>query len=259
MANKPWTRAEVLIAINLYCQLPFGQFTQGNSTIKKIAPLLGRTPSSLAMKLCNLASLDPVITSTGRKGLEGASKLDKTTWEEFIANPDAIGYESQLLVDQLTGQSSDITEVATEDEHTTDYSADTISTTVQVRVRQSFFRKSILSSYNNQCCMTGISEPRLLIASHIVPWKDNPKQRLNPANGLCLSALHDKAFDIGLITVTPDYLIQVSPALRSQAQNGIAKDYLLGLHGQKITMPSKFAPHRDFLAYHQEHVFRQSE
>jgi len=54
------------------------------------------------------------------------------------------------------------------------------------------------------------SIPELLIASHIIPWARDDKNRMNPANGLCLNALHDKAFDKGLITITPDFVVRIS-------------------------------------------------
>ena len=81
-ARKNWTRQQHVIALYLYNKLPFGLFHQHNSEVIKYSKLIGRTPSALAMKLCNLASLDPVITSSGRKGLQGASKADSLIWQE---------------------------------------------------------------------------------------------------------------------------------------------------------------------------------
>lgn len=66
---------------------------------------------------------------------------------------------------------------------------------VQVRINQARFRKSVLTSYNATCCISGLQHEKLVIASHIVPWRMDSKNRLNPQNGLCLSALHDKAYD----------------------------------------------------------------
>lgn len=79
---------------------------------------------------------------------------------------------------------------------------------VHVRVGQNYFRNAVLSAYESRCCMTGISVPEFLIASHIKPWKssDDKKEKANPRNGLCLNALHDKAFDLGFITVDKDTL-----------------------------------------------------
>lgn len=68
-----WSRNQLLIAFNLYCQMPFGKMDSRNPEVIKYAGIIGRTPSALAMKLSNIASLDPEITSTGRSGLKGAS------------------------------------------------------------------------------------------------------------------------------------------------------------------------------------------
>ena len=78
---------------------------------------------------------------------------------------------------------------------------------VKVRVNQYFFRKTILAAYNNTCCITGINKPELLIASHIIPWSENEELSVNPLNGLCLNAIHDKAFDCGLIAIRTDLMI----------------------------------------------------
>lgn len=66
--------------------------------------------------------------------------------------------------------------------------------------------------------MTGISISELLIASHIKPWKvsNNEDEKTNPRNGLCLNALHDKAFDRGLITIDKNYKIIVSSKLKEK-------------------------------------------
>ncbi len=58
----------------------------------------------------------------------------------------------------------------------------------------------ILTSYGAKCAVTGVEEPKLLVASHIMGWSEDAAQRLNPRNGILLNALHDKAFDRHLIT-----------------------------------------------------------
>lgn len=257
MAN--WTREQVLVALNLYCQLPFGKLHNRNPIIIETAKLIGRTPSSLAMKLTNLASLDPVITGSGRTGLPGASALDIAIWEEFKNSPDKVGYESQVIVDALASEDAALALLSSQsepEEFTTNYFGETTTAKTTVRVKQSFFRKAVLSSYKSRCCMTGINHPSLLIASHIVPWAKDEHNRLNPANGLCLSALHDKAFDRGLITVTPDFIIHASKALHDIETNPLAQDYLLALEGRRITPPHKFEPHKDFLSYHSSEIFK---
>lgn len=253
-----WTRDQVLIALNLYCQLPFGRLHYRNPEIIEVASKLGRTPGSLAMKLTNLASLDPVIVESGRRGLSGASALDRGVWQEFQADPDKVGYESQVLMDVLVSGSQSLVDLASEADElevAPNYRAETTTATVTVRVKQSFFRRSVLSSYDSTCCMSGIRHPSLLVASHIVPWSKDEHNRLNPANGLCLSALHDKAFDRGLITVTPDLRILVSSALREAETGEMAASYLLSLDSVVMRLPKKFAPDKEFLRYHNDVIF----
>ena len=96
-----WTREHLLIALNLYCKLPFGSFDRNNAVVKEVAAKMGRSPSSLAMKLSNLASFDPVHRARGVKGLAGASKLDQVMWNEFQANTLVLGEESEQLLHDL--------------------------------------------------------------------------------------------------------------------------------------------------------------
>jgi len=83
MAPLNWSRDQSLVAFSLYWRLPFGRFHSNNPEIIKYAALIQRTPSALAMKLSNIASLDPAILMTGRSGLKAASKMDKALWQEM--------------------------------------------------------------------------------------------------------------------------------------------------------------------------------
>ena len=96
-----WTREALLIALNLYCKVPFGQMHRNNPVIRELASRMGRTPSSLSMKLCNSASLDPVHAARGVGGLTGVSKQDKMIWDEFQANPVTVGVQSEQLLHDL--------------------------------------------------------------------------------------------------------------------------------------------------------------
>ena len=126
------------------------------------------------------------------------------------------------------------------------------------RKGQDYFRRMILANYGGRCALTGISVPQLLLASHIIPWADksHKKDRLNPCNGICLSALYDKAFDKGLFTISPDdYTIQLSSTLREYGTQEYFDKQFGSISGKQITMPIEYKPKRDFLAYHRDHVF----
>lgn len=120
------------------------------------------------------------------------------------------------------------------------------------RKGQDYFRRMILVNYGSRCALTGIDMPQLLLASHIIPWKDksHKKERLNPENGICLSALYDKAFDKGLITISPDdYTVRLSSALREyESQENYDRNFGC-MAGRTMTMPAEFKPSKDFLAY----------
>lgn len=112
--SKPWVRQQLLVAFSLYVRLPFGRLHARNPDIIQHTMLMGRTPSSLAMKLTNIASLDPAITSTGRVGLKGASNADRAMWLEMKA--DWLAFSAQmdaavsLLADPLQQAWSDVRE-----------------------------------------------------------------------------------------------------------------------------------------------------
>lgn len=259
MASANWTKDQVKLAFHLYCQLPFGKLHSRNPEIVELATLIGRTHSAVAMKCTNLASLDPAITDSGRTGLGNASALDREVWDEFNKNWVQLALECEVLLAALRKDKGlPKKPEATSDEEQIDYTGLTRETIIKQRVGQNFFRRAVLSSYNNKCCMTGLSEPRLLVASHILPWKADSKNRLNPRNGLALSALHDKAFDRGLITLTEDFRIKISTVLHSLKSEALVRDAFVSFEGKQITMPEKFRPDSAFLKHHRDIVFLES-
>lgn len=250
-----WTRHQQLVAFNLYCQMPFGKMHYRNPQIIKYAELIGRTPSALAMKLTNIASLDHAITSTGRKGLQNASASDKALWDEMQENWENFAVESQQALSSFTANEEFLN--ATEDKKldgAIDYTGNDKLINTKARIGQQFFRRSVLSAYNYKCCITGLAVPKLLVASHIVPWSINQKNRLNPRNGLCLSTLHDKAFDVGMITISHEMTVSVSRRYLDE-KDQFFKSALLNYEGKQIILPEKFAPLSEFLKYHRLYIF----
>ena len=249
-----WTRQQLLVAFSLYSRLSFGQLHYRNPEIIRFADAIGRTPSALAMKLSNIASLDPTITSTGRVGLTGASARDRAMWEEMHSDWERFAIESGLALREAGGAEEPIDGAVSDDEIESRTGEDrAVQTTV--RIGQSFFRTAVLSAYNERCCITGLPVPSLLVASHIIPWRIDKRNRVNPKNGLLLSALHDKAFDSGLITINEDMTVRVvhnQAAINGEFFSAAIARY----EGQPINFPDKFGPEQAFLAYHREHIFR---
>ena len=250
-----WTEEQVKLAFHLYCQLPFGKLHSRNPQIIDLASLIGRTPGSVAMKCTNLASLDPAITSSGRSGLSGTSAMDRKVWKEFNSDWERLAVECAIELTRLREKNGLAAESIETTTNEVDYTGLTKAAIVKQRVGQDFFRKAVLSAYDNGCCMSGVTDSRLLIASHILPWKQDSKNRLNPRNGLCLSVLHDRAYDRGLITVTTEHVVLVSPSLQKQNSNEFLAKTLIKLEGTMIRLPKRFVPDPAFLSYHHSKVF----
>lgn len=175
-----------------------------------------------------------------------ASALDRIVWDEFFANTDRyIGPED--MADERSG----FGEMAQEP-----YIAELplgmdVITLAKTRKNQGFFREMILASYDMRCALTDIAAPELLVASHIVPWATDEKLRMNPQNGICLNALHDRAFDRGLISFSDDLSVLYSPHLPAESL-----DRLREIAHPKMKLPKRFRPASEFLEHHRNNIFR---
>ncbi len=262
MANKgrDWTREERILVMRLYCTIPFGRYHKGTKEVIALATLLGRTPSSVAMKLNNLASLDPAHAARGVKGLPGASRGDRETWAEFHADWTALSALSEQLLGYLKNHGT-LPDLARQPEalvvSTAAYPGATeAKREVSVRLAQRFFRRAVLASYRSRCCVSNIAQKELLIASHIIPWSTAPEHRADPRNGLCLSRLHDAAFDRGLVTLDEDLRLVLSRELASACTNESLRTCFQNHEGRSITLPGRVLPDQRFLAHHRTQVFR---
>ena len=256
--RKRWTEEETKLALFLYFQLPFGQLHSGNPEIQKLASILGRTNSSVAMKLANFASLDPKITESGRKGLQGASAQDRSVWAQFSGDWTTQIEEAELAWNANDSDLSNGSPRLREDVRPFAFEPydgpSTAATTVERRVGQDFFRRAVLANFENTCCITGIAEPSLLNASHIVPWGIDVKNRHNPANGLCLSATLDRAFDRGLITIDGSLTILISRSLSNHTSKR-TRDFFSPFQGIGISPSTRFEPDPVFLNWHRNERF----
>lgn len=251
VANN-WTRDQLIVAFNLYCKIPFAKSVQTNPEVIAVANLIGRSPGAVAFKLGNFGSFDPELKKRGIGGLPNTGKLDKEIWDEFNSNGDELAYQSELLIAKFG--SNPIPEISDIDLTDLPLGVERESL-VRIRVNQSFFRRSILSIYGGKCCITGLEIPTLLVASHIVPWRLDDGNRTNPQNGLCLNALHDRAFDKGLITITPEFKVKVSDRLNS-ANNDFVNSHFLKYKDKPIALPDKFFPDQAFLTFHNNEIFQ---
>ena len=152
--QKAWTRDELILAINLYCKTPFGRIHMRNPEIIELSDKLGRTPGSVSYKLANFASIDPTID---RKGAVNVSKLDREVWNDLFNDWEKMILESETRMAQLK-------KIKSKFEGLDDFKVkkgEMKNAIVKVRINQEFFRKMILTSYSNSCCITGIDNTEL--------------------------------------------------------------------------------------------------
>jgi hypothetical protein len=188
--------------------------------------------------MANFANLDVTIE---RKGMQNSSKLDREIWAEFFADPEAFWMTA-------TAQTENYPLPKGLDHDTLGFREGLdYEVIAKARRNQDYFRAMILATYDDKCCITGIALPELLVASHIVPWSQNRKLRTDPRNGLCLNALHDKAFDRGLVSLDTDYRLIVGSKLKR------FKYPIFNTHeGKKISLPKRFRPSQDYLEEHRK-------
>lgn len=262
MAEKyrvKWSREETILAFDLYCKVPFSKISKTNPDIIELADLLGRTPSSVGLKMANLAHFDKELRARNVSGMSNVSKLDGEIFREFESDWDGLSYQAQEIKARL--KSTAVENILCEDvafEIEKLPPGEYREQVMKSRIGQYFFRTAVLSAYRNRCCVTGIVLPELLVASHIKPWKssDAKTERTNPSNGLCLNSLHDKAFDRGLITIDKEYRIVNSAKISSTVMDDDTKEWFLSYEGKQIILPDRFYPDKTFIEYHNDMIFQ---
>ena len=117
---------------------------------------------------------------------------------------------------------------------------------VKVRVNQDVFRNLLLKKYG-KCCLCGVSEHKLLVASHIKPWSEcEPEERLDVNNGFLMCPNHDKLFDQGWISFDNNGKIVISEALSQ-----LERVYMNVNDDMQISLSDG---NRKYLEYHRNNV-----
>jgi putative restriction endonuclease len=262
-AGRRWTRDELLVALNLYHKPTFGQLHARQPAIVALADKLERGSNSVAMKLCNFASLDPALKLRGIKGLEGASALDRTVWTEFHGDLNETVPASEDALRKLFGvdENSELEVLPREGVRVRKCPptgpTETIAS-VKLRRGQGYFRDAVLNNFGGRCGVTQLAVRELLIASHILPWGSHVAERLNVRNGLSLSRLHDAAFDQGLITFDDSLRLVLSPRLKTALPQRAVAENFGAYAGQPLCLPDDAVlPEMAFLAEHRTKKFRK--
>lgn len=169
-----WSRDETILAFDLYCRTPFSKIGQSNPEIIELAHLIGRTPGSVGLKMHNLAHFDSNLQQRNVTAMAHGSKLDGEIFSEFSKGWTSLSYQAQIIRAKMQNQNiPDIIDLGDIDEIPVGKYREQM---MKARVGQYFFRMTVLNSYGNRRCITGLNKPNLLVASHIKPWKVSNEQ-----------------------------------------------------------------------------------
>jgi len=140
------------VAVYLYCQLPFAKTKRTTAEVIELANVIGRTPSAVARKLGNFGPFDQSLAKRGIKGLTHYSKLDQEIWDEFSQNWDSLVDSAHNLMSKYKLDEQDWLEETTKLplKNNAPLPITEVKTTTLVRKGQGFFRRTVLSSYNQQ-------------------------------------------------------------------------------------------------------------
>lgn len=256
MAHSNWTREQLLVAFKLYCRTPFGRLHRHNPDIIELSQKIGRSPSAIAMKCCNFASFDPVQQARNVKGLGNTSRADREIWEEHHTNSTKFVLETEAAFQEVMQRQSDYHELPIEEEILSILGSTERSAMRKYRIVQGNFRAAVLTSYEFRCAICNLNLPQLINASHIIPWSKNEERRADPTNGLSLCALHDRAFDRGLLTLDEAFCVVVSSRANVETSSHLQTVTFAEAEGKPITMPVRFSPDQVALEYHRTNIFR---
>lgn len=241
-----WSREDIVIAYALYCVTPLNKIRPNNMAIQQVAEIIPHSVASIVMRMQNFQHLDP----KAGEGLGHVAKKDKLIYEEFKHDWGALSIEAETL-----------TGLALFDSTPLQGAKPLSSLTDKRRVTRErvFFKKAVLSTYNDRCFISGCALPQMLVASHIKPYSKcrSETERVNPENGICLNTFYDKAFDSGLITITPSMKIYVSPIIKNAPQDDFTALWLTSLDGRLLPPPPRFPPRRELLEYHNDEIFKR--
>lgn len=233
-----WTKKQEIVALYLYCIIPFNKVNNSNRQIALMAELIGRpNANSLKAKIGNFGCFDSNLSASG---LGHSSRLDETVWNEYNGRWQELEIDALRLIEEYQSARRDINPdipsipIGRERE-----------TVIKQRTNQYLFRNMVLSAYNNSCCITGLARQELVEACHIINWSDDNQNRLNPCNGLAMNTLFHKAYDKYYLGITPDCTVVISDRLYDGLSND-GKDRTYGLFNPynkvRIIMPRKFKP-----------------
>jgi putative restriction endonuclease len=248
--RKNWSYLETALCLKVYLESGRKVPTKTFPGIIELVNLTSRTADSIILKMANFRSLDDSVDS---KGMAHVSELDRIIWSTLEKSPRKL----KEIWDESVSNPSTKTKISNRD---ISIVFDPVKTgvarnSVDTRIGQEAIRSLTLRNYGYACSFCGLDYPDLLMASHIIPWGERSDTRGVLSNVICLCAIHDRAFDRGLLTIDDNYKILVSTKINKYAET---KAIFTEISGKKISLPKdkRMVPDLQFLKYHRSEIFQ---
>ncbi|MFN8635990.1 MAG: HNH endonuclease [Chloroflexota bacterium] len=295
--QEAYLPVELILCIGLFQKVNPHQFGGANlhklpPEVRALAATFKRTDGSITNKMLNLEGFRAhgakievqlflrlgqqpdhfahlyleVVKAARREGFDGDHVPDFLNWLDAAPQPDLIG-QDELGSREIAVALNDNTEEIRDLQRAYDFGDLETSRIVEqrVRLRQHVFASAVVAQYQHRCAFCGFDASalrgrRLLVASHIKPWAASTnRERLDSRNGIAACAIHDSAFDTGLLTVQADLTVRRAPSLEAVLQPDTAAERLFGpdtLRTRLLVPPDAPGPRAAYLIYHARHVYR---
>ena len=241
MRSNVWSDEELIVACYIY-----NSDWSYTEKIRRALQYLGRNESSVKFRFGNFDNF-----RKGAGGFANGGTHARKIWDKYQENPSEMAELAISLFNggQVGSASNSESEMATElgvfDIEEGSY-REYIS---KYRKNQDKLRAATLTCAGNRCCVTGISEPMFLIASHIKPWSVcEPKEKTDVHNALCLNTFHDSLFDKYRMTVNESMEIIYDPKLEDCIPEKTYRSMIQEYTEIKVNESNK--PATKYLEYH---------
>ena len=250
--RNSYTKEQEILIIDLYTRTPTARIRDSNPEIIALCDFFNdngyhSVVSGIRNKMENLKSVDPEYTADGRTGRNNIRQGFKELWlEELRSGFSELDKHVEWAVSEIVKHSP----------------ADAAGAMPVWRHRsgQANYRDRVLAAFDNSCCISGIQTPDLIQACHIKPYRicerdGMEEQKTDVRNGLCMSVLHHKAFDSGLITIDEEHRLLISSEWEDLADDDT---FFRPYEGRRIRETSRTIIGEEYLEYHRENIFRSA-
>ena len=251
MANRLWTKEEFILTLDLYFRMPFGQIDKRNPDIIKMAELINRTPSSVAMRLCNYANCDPELKARGVKGLAGGYSQCIPYWNQYANKRGDLATAAMKCRKRL------IESAFPENDEAYNHMSEWDSLVNELYDYK--FQSVVKKNYHDRCAVSGLMASQFLVACHIVPSMDTEESTIDASNGILMTLIYARAFTEGLIGFDANYKIHLSSELKSHQFDKGYYSLFKKYDGAELGIKDVIIkPNPEYLEWHMDTIFEKN-